>query len=90
MYVHIQKNRMQHKIMSIYRHLQKYIINGWSIATDIFTLTKTNYICIVDHHTTFLIVRRTEGLAADDLIRSCKIIFLGYGLPKKNDVKFWH
>ena len=34
---------------------------------------------MVDYHIKFLIVKRTERLSADDLMKSLKIILAGYG-----------
>ena len=48
-----------------------------------FTLNNKNYLCIVDCHSKFLVVKRTEDLSADSLILACKIIFSEYGLTKK-------
>ena len=45
--------------------------------------TLQNYLCIVDYHNNFPIIKKTEYLLADSLILACKIIFLEYGLPRK-------
>ena len=54
-----------------------------TIGADILTLNNTNYLYIVDYHGTFPIVKRTEGLSGDDMIKTCKIIFVEYGRPTK-------
>ena len=48
-----------------------------------FTLHNRNYLCIVDYHSKFLVMKKMEDLSADSLILKCKIIFLEYCLPKK-------
>ena len=48
-----------------------------------FTLHNKNYLCIVDYHSKFLVIKKTGDFAADSLILTCKIIFTGFGLPKK-------
>ena len=40
-----------------------------------------NYLCIVDYHSKFQIIKRTEGLSAENLITTVKIIFVEYGIP---------
>ena len=40
-----------------------------------FTLCNKNYLCIVDYHSKFPVIKKTEDLSADSLILACKIIF---------------
>ena len=47
-----------------------------------FTLNN-NYLCIVDYHSKFPIVKKAEDMSTDSLILACKFIFSEYGLPKK-------
>ena len=47
------------------------------------TLNNKDYLCIVDYHSKFSVIRKTENLSTDRGILACKIIFSGYGLPKK-------
>ena len=54
-----------------------------TVGADMFTLNDTNYLHIVDYHSKFLTVKRTEELVVDDLIKSCKITFAKYRLPRK-------
>ena len=42
-----------------------------------------NYLCIVDYHSKFPVIKETEHLSANSLMMKCKIIFSEYGLPKK-------
>ena len=53
------------------------------IGKDMFTLYKRNYLWIVDYHSKFPVIKKTEGLSTDNLILACKIIFSKYDLPKK-------
>ena len=47
-----------------------------------FTLNNKNYLCIVDYHSKFLIVKSSEDLSAESFIIACKVIFSEYRLPK--------
>ena len=48
-----------------------------------FTLDNKQYLCIVDYHNKFPIIKKTADLSADSLILNCKIIFAEYGIPRK-------
>ena len=48
-----------------------------------FTLNNKKYICIVDYHSKFPIIKKTEDLSVDSLTLTCKIIFAEYGVTKK-------
>ena len=48
-----------------------------------FTVYNRDYLCIVDYHTKFPYIKKTEDLSAHSLALSCTIIFLEYALPKK-------
>ena len=54
-----------------------------SIGADMFTLNNKCYLCIVDYHSKFPVIKKTENLSADSLILMCKVIFAEYRLPKK-------
>ena len=45
--------------------------------------TNKHYLCIIDHHSKFPIIKKIEDLSADSLILMCKVIFAEYRLPKK-------
>ena len=51
------------------------------IGADVFQLNNKNYLCIVDYHSTFLVIKRMEGLSAESLIAAVKIIFAEYSIP---------
>ena len=53
------------------------------IRADVFQFNNKNYICIVDYHSKFPIIKGIEGLSADNLINALKIIFAEYGIPHK-------
>ena len=60
------------------------LIRPWDvIGADMFTLDNKQYICIVDYHSKFPIVKKTKDLSADGLILTCEIIFGEYGVLKK-------
>ena len=48
-----------------------------------FTLHNKNYLCAVDYHSKFPVIKKMEDLSADSLILTCKIFFSEHGLPKK-------
>ena len=48
-----------------------------------FPLYNRAYLCIVDCYSKFLVIKKTEGPSADNLILACKVIFSEYGLSKK-------
>ena len=48
-----------------------------------FTLHNRNYLCIIDYHSEFLVMKKMEDLSADSLILACTIIFSEYGSLKK-------
>ena len=55
---------------------------AWEIGgTDIYSLSNSVILCIVDYHSKFPIIGRAEGLAGEQLIRYCKIVFADYRLP---------
>ena len=59
-------------------------IKPWEVVgTNIFILHNKNYLCILDYHGKFPLIKNTKDLSADSLILACKIIFFKYGLPRK-------
>ena len=58
------------------------LLRPWEVlGADIFQLNNKNYLCIVDYHSKFPIIQRMEGLSAENLITTVKIIFSEYGIP---------
>ena len=53
----------------------------WEVfGMDIFTLHNKNYLCIVDYHSKFHVIKQTEYLSTDSLILTCKNHFFSeYG-----------
>ena len=59
-------------------------IRPWDIlGADMFHINNKNYLCIVDYHSKFLVVKKTKGLSADSLILAFKIVFSEYRIPKQ-------
>ena len=52
-----------------------------SVGADIFTITKNHYLCIIDYHSKFLVVKYVEGFSADNLIKTCRLYFHNMGYP---------
>ena len=48
-----------------------------------FQLNNKNYLCVIDYHSKFPVVKKMEGLSADSLISAFKAVFSEYGIPKK-------
>ena len=51
-----------------------------AIGADIFHLNNKNYLCIIDYHSKFPVIKRMQGLSAESLIAIIKIIFAEYGI----------
>ena len=56
----------------------------WDIVgADMFNINNNNYLCMIDYHSKFPIIKKTKGLSADSLILACKTIFSEYRIPKR-------
>ena len=53
------------------------------VGTDILMIDNKKLLCIVDYYSKFPALRRVESLSAKDLIRTAKVVFAEFGLPKK-------
>ena len=53
------------------------------LGADIFHFNNKNYLCIVDYHSKFPVVKRLEVLSAESLATTIKVIFAEYGIPHK-------
>ena len=51
------------------------------IGEDVFHFKNKHYLCIVDYNSKFPVIKRQEGLSADNLIHMVKTIFTKYGIP---------
>ena len=52
-------------------------------GNDIFTIKNNTLLYIVDFYSKFPIVKKMDGLSADNLITVVKIVFAELGFPKK-------
>ena len=50
---------------------------------DIFHFKNKHYLYIVDYNSKIPVIKRLEGLSADNLINVIKTIFTKYGIPHK-------
>ena len=58
------------------------LLRPWEVlGADVFQLNNKNYLCVVDYHSKFLVIKRIEGLSEKSLIAAVKIIFAEYGKP---------
>ena len=56
----------------------------WKVVdVDMFSLYNRNYLCIVDNHSKFKIVMKTDVLLAHSLVLACKVILAEHELSKK-------
>ena len=51
------------------------------LGADVFHFNNKNYLCIIDYHSKFPVIKRLEGLAVESLITTTKVIFAEYGIP---------
>ena len=52
-------------------------LRPWDVlGADIFQLNNKNYLCIVDYHSKFPVIKRMEGLSAQNLIATVKSYLL--------------
>ena len=59
-------------------------LQPWEVVrADVFHYNNKNYLCIVDYNSKFPVVKRLEGLSAENLSNAVKIIFAEYGTPHK-------
>ena len=59
-------------------------LRPWEVlGVDIFHLNNKNYLCIIDYHSKFPVIKRMQGLPAESLIATIKFIFVEYGIPHR-------
>ena len=46
-------------------------------------LNNKTYLCTEDYHSKFPVMKLMDGLCVDNLTKMCRIIYAGYGLPRK-------
>ena len=52
-------------------------LRPWEVlGADIFHFNNKNYLCIVDFHSKFPVIKRMEGLSPESLITTTKVIFV--------------
>ena len=60
------------------------------IGLDMLTLYNRNYLCFVDYHSKFPVIKKTEDLSADSLTLACKIIFFRLWFTQENYFRCRH
>ena len=53
------------------------------VDVDIFTIKDNTLFSIINNYDKLSVVKKTDGLSADSLIRVVKIVFAEFGLPKE-------
>ena len=53
------------------------------LGADVFHFNNKNYLCIVEYHSKFPVIKRMEGLSTESLITTTMVIFAEYGIPHK-------
>ena len=53
---------------------------GSAWCRHIFLFNNKNYLCIIDYHSKFPVVKRMKGLSAENLITTAKVISAEYGI----------
>ena len=57
-------------------------LRPWEVlGAEVFHFNNKNYLCIVDYHSKFPVIKRMEGLSMESLSATIKIIFAEYGIP---------
>ena len=73
----LEFQQMQPKEKIIHHEI---LLRPWEVlGIDIFQLNK-KYLCIVDYHSKFPVIKRMEGLSAENLIVTMKVIFTEYSI----------
>ena len=77
----LEFQQMQPKEKMIHHNIPLML---WEVlGTDVFHFNSKNYLCIVDYHSKFPMVKILEGLSAESLIATIKVIFTEYCIPCK-------
>ena len=75
----LEFQQMHSKEMIIHHDI---LLRPWKVlGMDIFHLNNKNYLCTIDYHSKFPVLKRMEGLSAGSLITTIKVIFAEYGIP---------
>ena len=78
-YLEFQHMQLKEKINHHDIPLRPWVVLG----ADIFHLINKNYLCIIDYHSKFPVIKRMEGLSTESLITTMKVIFVEYGIPHR-------
>ena len=78
-YLEYQQTQPKEKIIHCNMPLRPWEVLG----ADIFHFNNKSYLCIVDYHSKFPVIKKLEGLSAKSLITTTKVIFAEYGIPQK-------
>ena len=56
-------------------------LRPWEVlGVDVFHLNNKNYLCVIDYHSKFPVIKRMEGLSTESLIAAIKVISAKYGI----------
>ena len=59
-------------------------LRPWEVlGADVFHFNTHNYLCIIDYHSKFPVIKRMEGLSLESQIATTKVIFAEYVIPHK-------
>ena len=72
--MHPKEKMVHHDI-----HLRPWDVLG----ADVFHFNNKKYLCLVDYHSEFPVVKKMDGLSTENLITTTKVIFAEYGIPHK-------
>ena len=65
-------------------------IRPWDVVgADMFQLNNKYYLCIVDYHSKFPVIKKMEGLSADSLISAFQFVFFRVWHTQKANVRSW-
>ena len=59
-------------------------LRPWEVlGGEVFHFNNKNYLCIVDYHIKFPVIKQMERLSTESLLATTKVIFAEYGKPHK-------
>ena len=77
----LEFQQMQPKEKIIHHNIP---LRPWEVVSaNVFHFNNKNYLCIVDYHSKFPVIKRLERLSAESLVNTVKIILTKYGIPPK-------
>ena len=85
---------VQHSLLFSKHDWRKKIIHHeipgmpWKVmGADMFYSEQKKFLCLVDYHSKFPVVKKRENLSADSLILTCKSAFFRIWSTKENNVR---